>query len=64
MNLPFIFAAAGLAESAKETAEQFGWQKQLFFSQVISFCVIAFLLQRFAYKPIINILEERRKRIA
>ena len=31
---------------AKSTGEQFGFQKQLFISQVISFCIVAFLLQR------------------
>ena len=57
-----IFAAGGGV--AQEVAEQFGFHWQLFISQVISFCLIAFLLQRFAYKPILKVLEERRKRIA
>jgi F-type H+-transporting ATPase subunit b len=64
MDLQFMFAAGDLAELAKSTGETFGFQKQLFISQVISFCVIAFLLHRFAYKPILNVLEERRQRIA
>jgi len=59
-----MFAAGDLVELAKSTGETFGFQKQLFFSQVISFCVIAFLLHRFAYKPILNVLEERKQRIA
>src|SRR6516164_7614274 len=63
MHLP-IFFAASVVESLKETGEQFGFQRQLFFSQVVSFCVIAFLLHKFAYKPILNVLEDRRKRIA
>lgn len=46
------------------TAEKFGVTWQLFISQVISFCLVAFLLHRFAYKPILAVLEERRKRIA
>jgi len=64
MDLQFMFAAGDLAELAKSTGETFGFQKQLFFSQVVSFCVIAFLLHRFAYKPILNVLEERKQRIA
>jgi len=36
---------------------------KLFLSQVISFCIVAFLLQRFAYKPILAVLEERRRKI-
>jgi F-type H+-transporting ATPase subunit b len=58
-----IFAAADLAGVAKDTAETFGWNLQLFLSQVISFVIVAFLLRRFAYKPILGILEERRRRI-
>jgi F-type H+-transporting ATPase subunit b len=53
-----------LAETAREIGEQFGFQKQLFISQVISFCIIAFLLHRFAYRRILRILEERRQTIA
>jgi len=53
-----------LTESAVRTGETFGFQPWLFFSQIISFCIVAFLLQKFAYKPILTVLEERRKRIA
>lgn len=47
----------------RDTAEKFGFNPWLFFSQCISFAIVAFLLQKFAYKPIINVLEERRQRI-
>src|SRR6266540_5393395 len=63
-NILFFAASGGLIESAKKTGEQFGFQKQLFISQVISFCIVAFLLHRFAYKPILDVLEERRQKIA
>src|SRR5689334_4481603 len=62
-----LFLAAvdgGLAGTARDIGEQFGFQKQLFISQVISFCIIAFLLHRFAYKRILGVLEERRQTIA
>lgn len=59
-----FFAAAGLGDIARSTGEQFGFNKSLFISQVISFCIVAFLLHRFAYKPILKVLEERRNRIA
>jgi len=64
--IPVIFAAqgGGLADLAKTTGEQFGFNKSLFFSQLISFLIVAFLLKKFAYKPIVSVLEERRKRIA
>jgi F-type H+-transporting ATPase subunit b len=64
MQHQIIFAAGDLLDLAKSTGEQFGFQKQLFFSQVISFCVVCFLLQRFAYKPILKVLEERRQKIS
>ena len=47
----------------RDTAETFGWTPWLFLSQVISFCIVAFLLRRFAYKPIMAVLEERRRKI-
>ena len=35
-----------------------------FIAQIISFLVVAGLLYRFAYKPILKVLEERKQRIA
>ena len=64
MNGQPFFAAADLVELAKSTGETFGFNTQLFISQVISFCIVAFLLHRFAYKPILKVLEERRQKIA
>ena len=54
----------GLAESARRTGETFGFNHWLYFSQIISFVLVAWLLQKFAYHPILTVLEERRKRIA
>jgi F-type H+-transporting ATPase subunit b len=66
MNSIYFLAQAGggILDSAKQTATDFGFEWPLFLSQCISFAIVAFLLQKFAYKPIINILEERRQRIA
>ena len=33
-------------------------------AQVISFSIVCFLLHRFAYKPVLKMLEERRQQIA
>ena len=62
MNLTF-FAAASFTDTLKETADTFGWNWELFLSQVISFTIVAFLLRRFAYKPILAVLEDRRQKI-
>lgn len=47
----------------RDTADTFGWNPWLFLSQVISFAIVAFLLRRFAYKPILAVLEDRRRTI-
>jgi F-type H+-transporting ATPase subunit b len=47
-----------------DTARDFGVNWEHFFAQALSFCIVAFLLHRFAYKPILGVLEERRQRIA
>ena len=62
----FILASIGtdLAETGRSTALKFGLDKPHFFAQVISFCIVTFLLYRFAYHPILAMLEERRQRIA
>ena len=63
MNLIIAAAGGGLGDTLRDTAETFGWNPWLFLSQVISFLIVALLLQRFAYKPILAVLEERRRRI-
>lgn len=64
MQTTLFFAAAGIGEIAKQTGEQFGFNTSLFISQMISFCIVAFLLHRFAYRPILAVLEQRRQTIA
>src|SRR4029453_3643199 len=63
MNLIIAGATGGVSDILGETADTFGWNWKLFLSQVISFCIVAFLLRRFAYKPILAILEDRRRKI-
>lgn len=67
MDIQVILAAAeggSLVDTARDIGEQFGFNVQLFISQVISFCIVAFALHRWAYKPILKVLEERRQKIA
>jgi len=66
MNDIAFFAGIGadLANIATETADRFGLDWPHFIAQCISFGIVAFLLHKFAYKPIQTVLEERRKRIA
>lgn len=43
---------------------QFGWDPRLFFSQLFLFVIVALVLRRFAYKPLLAMLEHRRQQIA
>jgi F-type H+-transporting ATPase subunit b len=43
--------------------EQFGATWPQFLSNCISFLIVCFLLQKFAYKPIVSVLEARRDKI-
>jgi F-type H+-transporting ATPase subunit b len=64
MALLFLATTGGVMDTVRDTAETFGWDPKLFFSQVLSFIIVAFLLLRFAYKPILAVLEQRRQQIA
>jgi F-type H+-transporting ATPase subunit b len=57
-----IFGSIGTM--ASDTAETFGWDLPHFIAQCISFAIVAGLLFKFAYKPILTVLAERRQRIA
>lgn len=59
-----ILAAGNMTDMVRETGETFGFNTWIFLSQVISFVIVALLLRRFAYQPILKILEERRQQIA
>jgi F-type H+-transporting ATPase subunit b len=48
----------------QEIARTFGVDWPHLGAQIISFCIVCFLLQRFAYKPVLSMLEERRQQIA
>ncbi len=63
MNVMIAAASGGFTDMLRDTAETFGWNPWLFLSQVISFVIVALLLRRFAYKPILAVLEERRRQI-
>src|SRR5436189_2518092 len=64
MNVMIAATSGGFTDMLQDVADTFGWNPWLFLSQVISFAIVAFLLRRFAYRPILGVLEERRQRIA
>src|ERR1700746_2725988 len=64
MAILFLATSSGVMDTVRDTAETFGWDPRLFFAQAISFIIVALLLKRFAYKPILGVLEQRRQQIA
>src|SRR5579864_7486605 len=48
----------------QQLANTFGVDWPHLLSQIISFSIVCLLLYRFAYKPILKMLEERRRQIA
>jgi F-type H+-transporting ATPase subunit b len=63
MSIAIFAATSGFGDMVRDTAETFGFNVWLFLSQVVSFAIVALLLRTYAYKPILNVLEERRRRI-
>jgi F-type H+-transporting ATPase subunit b len=45
-------------------AQTFGVDWPHLIAQIISFCIVCIILQRFAYKPVLNMLAQRRGQIA
>src|SRR3974390_2310829 len=64
MNGFFLLADPGVGGPLEEIARTFGVDWPHLTAQIISFCIVCALLYRFAYRPVLSMLEERRKRIA
>jgi F-type H+-transporting ATPase subunit b len=47
-----------------EILRTFGFAWPAFFAQVLAFGLVLFILKNYAFQPIIDVLEERRRRIA
>jgi F-type H+-transporting ATPase subunit b len=64
--LPVILAAANEhgAETEGNLLNQFGIEGPFLLSQMISFCVVVFVLYRFAFKPVLATIDERQTKIA
>ena len=65
MQSPILFGSIGsdLSQMAQDTMVRFGVDLPHFAAQCISFAIVAFLLHRYAYKPILRVLAERKDRI-
>ena len=60
----FLLAQTESGGQIEQIAQRFGVDWSHLIAQTISFCIVAALLYRFAYHPVLTMLEERRKSIA
>jgi len=58
-----ILLAAESGGQVQQIAQTFGVDWPHLIAQIISFSIVCFLLQRFAYKPVLKMLEDRRRQI-
>src|SRR5215475_11868737 len=64
MNTLLLLAQAGGGGQVEEIARAFGVDWAHLGAQVISFGIVCAVLYRFAYGPVLKMLEERRQQIA
>jgi F-type H+-transporting ATPase subunit b len=62
-HLILLAQGGGIVDTGKQIVETFGINRSQLIAQIISFCIVALALYKLAYKPVLNILDERRKRI-
>jgi len=63
MNSLVLLAAAENGGQIQQIAQTFGVDWPHLIAQIISFAIVCVLLQRFAYKPVLKMLEDRRRQI-
>ena len=65
MNLLLVATQAQVVDSgAERIATTFGVDWPHLLAQVVSFCIVCLILYRFAYRPVLAMLEVRRQQIA
>ncbi len=64
MNPLLLLATASGGGQIEQIARTFGVDWTHLIAQIISFSIVCALLYRFAYHPVLGMLEERRRRIA
>ncbi len=65
MNVLLLVAQVGInTERPERVVTTFGVDWPHLLAQVVSFCIVCFVLYRFAYRPILKMLEVRRQQIA
>ena len=64
MNALILVITANPGGQVQQIAETFGVDWPHLSAQIISFCIVCFLLHRFAYKPVLQMLAHRRQLIS
>jgi F-type H+-transporting ATPase subunit b len=64
MDALVLLPEAETGGQIQQIANTFGVDWPHLVSQIISFAIVCILLHRFAYKPVLQMLEERRRQIA
>ena len=64
MNTFVLLADQSSGGQLEQIARTFGVDWQHLIAQIISFGIVCFVLNRFAYRPVLAILEKRRQQIA
>lgn len=63
MNPLVMYIAADWDGQVQQIAKTFGVDWPHLIAQIISFSIVCFLLYRYAYKPVLAILDQRRRQI-
>ena len=63
MNPLVLLAVANGGGQVQQIAHTFGVDWPHLVAQIVSFSIVCVLLQRFAYKPVLKMLEDRRRQI-
>lgn len=64
MNPMVLLADAAPGNQVQQIANTFGVDWPHLLAQIISFSIVCILLHRFAYRPVLRVLDQRRKQIA
>ncbi len=64
MNVLLLAAQVAIGERPERIVTTFGVDWPHLLAQVASFCIVCFVLYRFAYRPVLTMLEVRRQQIA
>ncbi|MEI6870913.1 MAG: F0F1 ATP synthase subunit B [Verrucomicrobiota bacterium] len=63
LNIFLASISGDLMETASSVGKTFGFSTWAFIAQVLSFSIVCAALYKFAYGPILKVLEERRQKI-